>query len=99
MSEASAQSIELPAVVDLDVLDGLRDSMLDVVEHAAIQIECSKVERIATNGLIMLLSAGETARRNNTSLQLANPSEAMQAALARLGLTSSFSQYIEGQNL
>lgn len=98
MSEASVQAIELPPVVDLDALDGLRDAMLDVIEHASVKIDCSKVERIATNGLIMLLSAGETASRNNYTLQLSEPSSAMQSALDRLGLAPSFSDYFEGQN-
>lgn len=96
MSETTEQSVALPAVVDLDALDGLRDTMLDGLDQAAITVDCSKVERIATNGLIMLLSAAESARRTNVAFSLGDPSDAMKSAVERLGLSPSFTDFFEG---
>ncbi len=57
-SEASA--IALPEVIDLDALDAIRDKLIDAVEDGAVTVVASAVQRVSTNGLLMLISAAET---------------------------------------
>lgn len=96
MSKDSIPVLALPEIIDLDTLDDIRDRMLDAVENGSLAVDASSVERVATNVVIMLLSAAETARRNAFSFTLTNQSEAMQSAIARLGLTDSFTSLAEG---
>lgn len=74
----------------MDALDRIRDQLLDGFERASITVVGAEVERISTNALIMLLSAAETARRNDLEFALANASAPMLAAIERLGLGASF---------
>lgn len=96
MAGTAAQKVTLPAIVDLDSLDQIRDSLIDAAENGPVRIDAGAVERVATNALIMLLSAGETAARNNSELVVENISESMTSAVERLGLTSRFEPLIEG---
>lgn len=96
MAKTKTQSMALPSIVDLDSLDSVRDRMIEVLDGGAVDIDASEVERIATNGLVMLLSAAETARRNNFALSVSTPSEAMMSAIARLGFADSFAPLIKG---
>lgn len=96
MAANKARAVTLPQIVDLDSLDEIRDGMLDAVDHGDVNIDASQVERVATNGLIMLLSAAETARRSSHQLNVTNASEPMLSAIDRLGLGPSFAPLIEG---
>ena len=84
MAESSSRTIALPAIVDLDALDPIRDELVDAVEAGEVKVACSGTERIATNALFLLLSAAETARRNNFGFTVTAPSEAFRAAVSRL---------------
>jgi anti-anti-sigma regulatory factor len=88
--------IALPAIVDLDSLDGIRDGLIDAVEDGATIVEASAVERVSTNALFMLMSAAETARRNSFDFAIERPSAALNAAIARLGLSAQFSGMTRG---
>ena len=92
MSKTDVSVITLPDIIDLDALDAVRDQMLETLDHGPLTVDASRVERVATNVIIMLLSAAETARRNAFAFSLVNQSEAMRAAIARLGLTASFAE-------
>jgi len=97
MAEATAARIvALPAIVDLDALDIVRDGLIDVVEVGPVEIDASKVERVASNALFMLISAAETARRNNFPFAISGTSSPMRAAIDRLGLAASFSGLMKG---
>jgi anti-anti-sigma regulatory factor len=96
MAEGRSSTVALPAVVDLDALDSVRDRLLDAVESGAVAIDCADVERLSTNALIMLLSAAETARRNEYSFALERASPQMLGAIDRLGLRSSFDAILRG---
>lgn len=96
MAEARAKTIALPAIVDLDALDTVRDKLIDAVESGPVAVSAAAVERVSTNALIMLISAAETARRNNFAFEVAAASEPMLAAIDRLGLTPSFSGLMKG---
>jgi anti-anti-sigma regulatory factor len=96
MAETALKIVALPAVVDLDALDGVRDGLIEAVELGPVEVDAGRVERVATNALLMLVSAAETARRNSFPFTIAHASAAMQAAIVRLGLTASFSPLMKG---
>ena len=96
MAESRTKSIALPAIVDLDTLDTVRDSLIDAVEAGPVAVNASAVERVSTNALVMLISAAETARRNNFSFQVAEASMPMLSAIDRLGFTQSFAGMMKG---
>jgi anti-anti-sigma regulatory factor len=88
--------VALPAVVDLDALDTVRDRLIDAVELGPVAVDGSRVERVATNALLMLVSAAETAKRNSYSFAITGASAPMRAAIARLGLTGAFAGLMRG---
>jgi hypothetical protein len=90
MARTASKRIVLPAVVDLDSLDGIRDGLIDALEVGAVNVEAGAVERVATNALFMLMSAAETARQHNFAFSIETPSSAMLAAIDRLGLDGHF---------
>ena len=47
----STKIMALPAVVDLDSLDVVRDGLIDAVETGPVEINAAAVERVATNAL------------------------------------------------
>ena len=93
---ADARVVALPAVVDLDALDTVRDGLIDAVELAAVTVDASRVERVATNALLMLISAAETARRNSFRFEISSASAPMRAAIERLGLAGTFAALMKG---
>ncbi|HWA19200.1 MAG TPA: STAS domain-containing protein [Devosia sp.] len=93
---ANRQTVALPAVVDLDTLDSVRDGLIDAIESGPVAVDGSRVERVSTNALIMLISAAETARRNGFSVRLQGPSAQMLVAIDRLGLSPSFDGLMKG---
>jgi anti-anti-sigma regulatory factor len=96
MAQAQTKSIALPAIIDLDALDPIRDELVDAVDSGPVVVNGGAVERVATNTLFMLLSAAETARRNNFAFTVAEASEAFRMAVTRLGLQSRFVSIMEG---
>lgn len=97
MAEFSdAKIVALPAIVDLDALDIVRDRLIDAVELGGTRVDASHVERVATNALFMLVSAAETAKRNSFPFEIVGASAPMHAAIERLGLESAFSGLMKG---
>jgi anti-anti-sigma regulatory factor len=96
MAEPARKIVALPAIVDLDALDNVRDGLIDAVELGAVDVDASKVERVATNALFMLVSAAETSRRNSFEFGISGASAPMLAAIDRLGLRGSFSELMKG---
>lgn len=93
---ADAKVVALPAVVDLDALDTVRDGLIDAVELAAVTVDAARVERVATNALLMLISAAETARRNGFGFEITRASAPMRVAIDRLGLGGTFAALMKG---
>lgn len=93
---SDGKSVVLPAVIDLDTLDNVRDGLIEAVELGSVTVDASKVERVATNTLFMLVSAAKTAQRNSFGFEIAAPSVPMQAAIERLGLSGVFSGLMKG---
>ena len=98
MAAASAQSLALPAIVDLDALDGVRDQLMDALDDGPVSVDASGVERVATNALLMLLSAAETAKRVDFEFSISSMSDPMTAAVERLGMTEVFEPLLKGQS-
>ena len=96
MATINGKSVALPAIVDLDALDSVRDLLADAVEQGATTVSCAGVERISTNALFLLMSAAETARRNNFAFAVTEPSEPFRLAVERLGLGGEFAAIMEG---
>lgn len=96
MAQARSRTIALPAIVDLDALDPIRDELVDALDSGPVTVRAAAVDRVATNALFMLLSAAETARRNTNAFTVSEPSEAFLAAVARLGLGNQFAGILEG---
>lgn len=96
MVSKTKKSVALPAVIDLDSLDSIRDDLIDAIEEGPVTITASAVERVSTNALFMLISAAETSRRNQFDFAIEQPSAALTAAIERLGLDAQFSGIIRG---
>ena len=96
MGSKAKKSLALPAIVDLDSLDGIRDGLIDAIEEGSVSISADSVERVSTNALFMLISAAETARRNSFDFSIEQPSAALTTAIERLGLAAQFSGMMRG---
>jgi hypothetical protein len=96
MAKDSAKIVALPSIVDLDALDLIRDELIDAVESGPVLVAGKAVERVSTNALFMLLSAAETARRNNFGFSVSEPSASFLAAVDRLGIGAQFAPIMEG---
>jgi anti-anti-sigma regulatory factor len=96
MAMQASRTVALPEVLDLDSLDGIRDVLTDALEVGPVTVSASRVERVATNGLFMLMSAAETARQNNFDFAIEAPSSALTAAIDRLGLAARFEGMTRG---
>jgi anti-anti-sigma regulatory factor len=59
---ADSKVVALPAIVDLDALDFVRDGLIEAVELGALTVDASQVERVSTNALFMLVSASNCLR-------------------------------------
>jgi anti-anti-sigma regulatory factor len=96
MAAASSTRVTLPASIDLDAIEGVRDSLMDALDAGPVSISGAEVERVSTNALIMLISAAETARRNSFAFDIADVSAPMGAAIERLGLSAQFAGMMKG---
>ncbi len=96
MGAQNIQTFDLPGVVDVDAMDAMRELLLGAIEHGDIELDGSRVSRVATNALLMLVSAGQSAGASNFAMRIVNPSEALTEAIDRLGMGDIFSQFIEG---
>ncbi|GHA25673.1 hypothetical protein GCM10007989_21710 [Devosia pacifica] len=76
--------------MDLDALEGVRETLIEACDIGAVSIDAGAVERVATNGLFLLLSAAESARAHAVSFAIHNPSSVLLAAIDRLGLAERF---------
>jgi anti-anti-sigma regulatory factor len=86
----------LPAVIDLDGLEPVRESLSAALESGSVRVSGAAVERVATNGLFLLMSAAETARRGGVSFLIEAPSAALIVAIDRLGLGERFAGFMKG---
>jgi len=97
-AEATAKRIVLPAIMDLDALDAVRDTLADALDQGVASVSASAVERVSTNAIFLLMSAAETARRNGAEFSVGDASPAMLAAIERLGLGEHVAGLMKGTN-
>ena len=90
MMVAEPTGVVLPPVIDLDALDGVRDRLLEAIDRGAVDVDAAGVERVATNALLMLLSAAQTAAGVGCAFRIGGTSPAFAAAVQRLGLDVQF---------
>jgi len=95
MARGPQNLVALPAVMDLDALDNVRDGLLAAIEHGPVTVSAAAVERASTNALLMLISAAETARRNTFGFAIEGVSTPMLAAIERLGLGEHFAPMLK----
>jgi anti-anti-sigma regulatory factor len=96
MARSKTKTVALPAVIDLDTLDSVRDGLAEALEAGPVTVSAEAVERVSTNGLFLLMSAAETARRNDFSFAISDVSGPMLQAIDRLGLGQSFAALMKG---
>jgi len=96
MATASSTRVKLPASVDLDAIESVRENLLEALEAGPVTVSGADVERVSTNALLMLVSAAETARRNSFAFDIADVSAPMEAAIDRLGLAEPFAGMMKG---
>lgn len=95
MTQTAQEILPLPSVLDLDAIDSVRDWLLQAVEAGNVELDASGVERVATNALLMLRSAADTAKKNGFTLQIPKSSAALDAAIERLGMGEIFSGLVK----
>jgi anti-anti-sigma regulatory factor len=96
MADASENLVALPAVLDLDALDDVRETLIAAIEQGSVVVSARRVERIATNALLLLASAAESARRHGFAFEIVDASSPMLSAIHRLGLTPAFAPMLRG---
>ena len=96
MIGAQAERVALPAVVDLDALDVVRDRLIEAIQQGPVTVSGAAVERVSTNALFMLISAAESARRNDFAFTVAGASDPLLLAIERLGLSDRFAGMMKG---
>ncbi|MCB9992178.1 MAG: STAS domain-containing protein [Hyphomicrobiaceae bacterium] len=83
----------LPACLDLDAIDTVRDWLLPAIEAGDAVLDAGEVDRAYTNSLVMLLAARADAARRGHFLQIVNPSPAFADAAGHLGLGAHFTEH------
>ncbi len=96
MSAENTQTYDLPAVMDVDAMDNVRDWLSDAVSHGGVELNGAGVQRVVTNSLLMLVSAGQSAAKNNFAFAIRQPSQPLSEAIERLGMNEIFSRILKG---
>jgi len=97
MAAAEAQTFKLPAVIDLDEMDEVREWLVASTGQGNVRLDASGVERCATNALLMLVTAADTARRFGFTLKFAAPSASLRETIGRLGFNDVCTDMIEDE--
>ena len=93
MASAQVATIDLPESLDLNAADEVRAQLLERIGHDPVAVNASAVQRVATNALLMLLSAAHSAKRRGSGLVFAVTSSGFDDAVAKLGLQAAFAPF------
>lgn len=85
------QLFDLPAHMDLDAVDTIRDWLAPAIDQGDVQLNGAPVERVYSNCLLMLLAAQNEAESHGHSITINSPSFALTDAITCLGLGENFS--------
>ncbi len=96
MSAGTTQFLDLPSVIDLDSMDNVREWLIHAMDEGDVELNAAPVQRVATNALLMLISASQTAAKFDVKFVISEPSETFTEAVERLGLSETFSNFRKG---
>ncbi len=86
--------VELPAILDLGTVHALREQLVAALaDQTTVSIDASKVERIGTPAVQVLLAAGRALSADGRNLLIGDASETFRAAFSDLGLGEQFSKW------
>jgi anti-anti-sigma regulatory factor len=85
-------AVELPAVLDALAADELLDSLRRCV--GALTLDAGAVERVSTNAVQVLIAASREGAPAAPRFRLRNPSSALVAGFAELGLAEHLESWV-----
>lgn len=94
MGAAQVATIELPEVLDLNAADDVRARLLERIGLDPVAVNAGAVQRVATNALLMLLSAAHSARKRGSGLVFSVTSAGFDDAVEKLGLGAAFAPFL-----
>jgi len=96
MSANNTQTYDLPAVMDVDAMDNVSEWLNDALRRGDVELNGAQVSRVVTNSLLMLVSASQSAAKNNFALAICQPSQSLCEAIERLGMNEIFFKLLKG---
>lgn len=88
---AQPQQLELTGNLDIGRAGELRAPLIEALATAQeLQVELSRVERVDTAGLQLLLALARSARERGVAIRWSAPSPTLVEAAKRLGLSAAF---------
>lgn len=89
-----ASALNVPEVVDIKNVEAFLSSVRDAMANSNdIELDCSKVERMTTPGIQVILSAAKTAVEKGGKITLKDPSENMTVIFNDLGLSEQLQEW------
>ncbi|HHG90345.1 MAG TPA: hypothetical protein ENJ90_07715 [Devosia sp.] len=96
MAARTAQVLDLPPVIDLDSMDNVREWLMNAMDEGDVELNAAPVQRVATNSLLMLVCASQTAAGFGVGFVVSDQSDAFSEAVERLGFSEIFSNFRKG---
>ena len=91
---ADGTVFKLPAQVDISSAASFFDSVNAAYASGSITFDASKVDRITTPGVQILLSATKTAKENGGKASVLEPSESFKTIISDLGFSNQLNEWI-----
>lgn len=95
MSTQSEQIFELPAHLDLNAVDAIRDWLMSAMEQGDVELKGESVERVYANCLLLLVAASDEAKSLGRQLSVTGASDALRNAIERLGFGKIMSDLLK----
>ncbi len=90
-SDAAMGEVKLPSEMDLLSAEGLRDTLLNVLnEDKGLLIDASDVERVSTPCIEVLVAAQKSCAEAGYDFKISNSSQILVEAFSALGLDEYF---------
>ena len=87
----SGSEIILPPILDLGQAESLWLTFGQALDHGGdVELNAGQVERLSTAPIQVILSAASALEKDNSKIQLKNPSDAFLTGVSDLGLESVF---------
>ncbi|MDR3375919.1 MAG: STAS domain-containing protein [Ancalomicrobiaceae bacterium] len=86
--------VALPEILDLNCASALKASLMEHVDASTdVTIDCSKVERIATPAIQVILAFAKSIGMHDHTLRLRSPTETFRNAFEDLGLHDQLTKW------